>query len=114
MSKLSQFPSQPSNGPAGSTHSRRSSSPGSLLGLPLGDLGWFATLLLSLASGFTVFFAATFVGIIAILFYNTSGHHSLDFAMSYRRVGFPLGVLVGVFALLYLGGLWIRRQLRRA
>ena len=105
MSKLSQQPALP--------HSRRSGA-GVLFGVPVGDLGWFATLLMSLATGFAAFFAATFVAIMAILVYNTAGHHTLDFALSYRRIGFPIGVLIAVLAIGYLGSLWVRRQLRRA
>ena len=86
---------------------------GYLFGVPVGDLGWFATLLLSLASGFAVFFAATFVGIMSILVYNTFGHHAVDFAISYRRIGLPLGLVVAVLALAYLASLWVRRQIRR-
>lgn len=105
MSKLSQKPALPHSLPSGA---------GVLFGVPVGDLGWFATLLMSLATGFAAFFAATFVAIMAILVYNTAGHHTLDFALSYRRIGFPIGVLVAVLAIGYLGSLWVRRQLRRA
>jgi hypothetical protein len=87
---------------------------GYLFGVPLGDLGLFTTLLMSFALGFAAFFAATFCAIIGILFYNTATHHAVDFALTYRRVGLPAGLLVLVAALGYLGTLWLRRQLRRA
>jgi hypothetical protein len=87
---------------------------GYLFGVPLADLGWFTTLLMSFALGFASFFAATFCAIIGILFYNTATHHAVDFALTYRRVGLPVGLLVLVAALLYLGTLWVRRQFRRA
>jgi hypothetical protein len=86
---------------------------GYLFGVPLGDLGWFTTLLMSFALGFAAFFAATFCAIFAILFYNTVTHHAVDFALTYRRVGLPVGLLVLVLALGYLGTLWVRRQIRR-
>ncbi len=96
----------------GSTTSRTVGS-GYLFGVPLGDLGWFTTLLMSFAMGFAAFFAATFCAIIGILFSNTATHHAVDFALTYRRVGLPAGLLVLVVALGYLGTLWLRRQLRR-
>ncbi|HTD95594.1 MAG TPA: hypothetical protein VK627_01645 [Edaphobacter sp.] len=87
---------------------------GTLFGVPLGDLGWFTSLIMSLAIGFAGFFAATFCGIVGILVYNTAGHHAVDFTFSYLRVGLPAGVLIFVVAAGYLGTLWVRRQLRRA
>ena len=86
---------------------------GYLFGVPLGDLGWFSSLLMSFAMGFAAFFAATFCAIIGVLFYNTATHHAVDFALTYRRVGLPVGLLVLVVALGYLGALWVRRQVRR-
>ena len=86
----------------------------SLFGVPIGDLGWFASLLIGVASGFMAFFASTFCAIVFILFYNTIAHGAIDFALSYRRVGFPIGIMVLVIALSYLGTLWFRRILRRS
>jgi len=135
MSKLSQNPAQPlrnsnqtaenssrstestsrSGQQGGGTPSQpRAFGAGFLFGVPIGDLGWFSTLLMGLASGFAAFFAATFFGIMGILLYNTAGHHTVDFAISYRRIGLPIGITVAVLALAFLGSLWIRRQLRRA
>ena len=68
---------------------------------------------MSVAMGFAAFFAATFCAIIGVLFYNTATHHAVDFALTYRRVGLPVGLLVLVIALGYLGALWVRRQVRR-
>jgi hypothetical protein len=34
--------------------------------------------------------------------------------LTYSRVGLPAGVLVLLVALLYLGTLWVRRQLRKS
>jgi uncharacterized BrkB/YihY/UPF0761 family membrane protein len=98
----------------GSAASPRTFGAGYLFGVPLGDLGWFTSLLMSFALGFAAFFAATFCAILGILFYNTATHHAVDFALTYTRVGLPVGVLVLLVALLYLGTLWIRRQLRKA
>jgi hypothetical protein len=98
----------------GSSASPRTFGAGYLFGVPLGDLGWFTSLLMSFALGFAAFFAATFCAIVGILFYNTATHHAVDFSLTYSRVGLPVGVLVLLVALLYLGTLWIRRQLRRS
>ena len=97
-----------------SSASPRTVGAGYLFGVPLGNLGWFTTLLMSFALGFAAFFAATFCAIIGILFYNTATHHAVDFALTYKRVGLPMGLLVLVVALGYLGSLWVRRQFRRA
>jgi ABC-type dipeptide/oligopeptide/nickel transport system permease subunit len=87
---------------------------GYLFGVPLGDLGWFGSLLIGVAAGFLTFFASTFCAILAILFYNSVLHGDIDFALSYRRVGLPAGVAVMVIALVYLGTLWFKRILRRS
>lgn len=97
-----------------SSASPRTVGAGYLFGVPLGDLGWFTSLLMSFALGFAAFFAATFCAIIGILFYDTATHHAVDFALTYKRVGLPVGLLVLVTALGYLGSLWVRRQFRRA
>jgi hypothetical protein len=98
---------------SGSSTTPRTVGAGYLFGIPLGDLGWFTSLLMSFAFGFAAFFAATFCAIVGILFYNTATHHAMDFALTYRRVGLPVGLLALVVALGYLGALWVRRQLRR-
>jgi hypothetical protein len=87
---------------------------GYLFGVPLGDLGWFASLLMGTAAGFAAFFAATFCAIVAILIYNSAAHGTIDYALSYRAVGFPIGVAVLVAAYCTLGTLWVRRALRKA
>jgi hypothetical protein len=96
------------------TNSHNPNSSANLFGAPIGDLGWFASLLMGTATGFAAFFAATFCAIITILILNTSAHRSIDFSASYRLVGLPIGALVLVFSLGYLGTLWFRRQLRRS
>jgi len=91
----------------------RQSGRGYLFGVPMGDLGWFTSLLMGAATGFATFFAATFVGIVSIMVYNSTGHQALDYSYSYLRVGLPAGVLVLVVAWMYLGTLWVRRQVGR-
>jgi hypothetical protein len=92
----------------------RSFGAGYLFGVPLGDLGWFGSLLIGVASGFMAFFASTFCAIVVLLVYNTGFHGQIDFALTYRRVGFPIGVAVMAVALVYLGTLWLKRVLRRS
>jgi hypothetical protein len=75
----------------------------------VGDLGWFASLLIGTAAGFAAFFAATFCAIFGILIYNSTTHHAVDYAISYRLIGLPFGSVVLVLALGYLGTQWVRR-----
>jgi hypothetical protein len=96
----------------GLTHPRTLGG-GYLFGVPLGDLGLFTTLLMSGAVGMAAFFAATFCAIVSVLFYNTATHHAVDFALTYKRVGLPVGIVALVVTLAYLGMLWVRRQIRR-
>ena len=70
---------------------RKTLRAGYVLGAPMQDLGWFATLLMGLATGFAAFFAATFVGIVSILFWNAAGHKA-DITASYRLIGLPAGL----------------------
>ncbi len=85
---------------------------GVLLGIPLGDLGWFQSLLMGTAAGFATFFLVTFVSIISLLVYATASHQHVDYAIAYKRIGFPAGVLVLVLALGFLG-VQYARQLKR-
>ena len=90
-------------------------SPGEvfLLGIPIGQLGWFATLLMGTAAGFAAFFAATFVGIVGLLIASSVMHATPDYAIAYRRIGFPVGMVVLVGALGFLISLRVRRGLRK-
>jgi hypothetical protein len=85
-----------------------------VFGVPVGDLGWFTSLLMGVASGFAAFFTATFCGIVGILIYNSSTHGTVDYALSYKAVGLPVGLLVMVIALSFLGTMWVRRMARKA
>lgn len=94
-------------------HVEQARREGTLLGLPLGDLGWFQTLLMGLATGFAAFFLSTFVSIFVLLVYMAGAHRTPDFALTYKRIGFPIGVAVGSAALLFLGFQWTRRMVRK-
>lgn len=83
---------------------------GKVFGIPLGDFGLFSSLLLSLALGFIAFFASAFFAIFGILIYNGIGHHSVNFADSYKFIALPVGLTILVLSLLLFGTLWIRRK----
>jgi len=90
---------------------------GELFGIPLGDLGWFQSLLMGLATGMAAFFLSTFLAIFALLVYimvagKPAG--SVDFALAYRSVGLPVGAVVMALALGFLGVQWAKRMARRA
>lgn len=100
--------------PTLATSTSRNAGPGYLFGVPVGNFGWFASLLIGFASGFIAFFAATFCAIVFILIDNTAFHGTIDFAKSYKLIGLPVGLVVLVLALGYLGTLWMKRILRRS
>ena len=82
---------------------------GRLFGIPLGDLGLFSSLLIGAATAFAAFFAATFLGIVGIMIYNGTTHHSVDYALSYERGGLIAGILTLVVAWGFLGTQWVKR-----
>ncbi|GGH01897.1 hypothetical protein [Silvibacterium dinghuense] len=82
-----------------------------ILGIPLGDLGLFSSLLMAVAFGFLVFFATCFIAILALFFWNYAGHHSVNMADSYRYFALPAGVAAMALALVVLLSLWARRRL---
>ncbi len=89
---------------------------GQIFGLPLGDLGWFQSLLMGLATGMAAFFLATFLAIFALLAYimvTGKAAGDVNFALTYRAVGFPVGVVVMASALGYLAVLYVRRMRRK-
>jgi len=87
--------------------------PARLLGIPLGDFGFFSALLLALAAGFLAFFATCFLAIIGLLFWNILGHNHVNYADSYRDVAFPIGLAVLAFGLVFFTGAWLRRRVSR-
>ena len=94
-------------------HVERARQEGTVLGIPLGDLGWFQSLLMGLATGFAAFFLTTFVAIIAFLVYGMATHHMPDMALTYKRIGLPVGLTVGAVALGLLGTFYARRMKRK-
>ncbi len=98
----------------GGSTSPQTSRTGYLFGVPLGDLGWFTSLLMSFAIAFAAFFAATFCAIVVMLIYTAATHRYVDFANTYKWAGLPVGIFVLLAALIYLGSLWVRRHTRKA
>jgi hypothetical protein len=86
---------------------------GELFGIPLGDLGWFQSLIMGIATGMAAFFLTTFVAIMVLLVYMMATGKHPDFAEAYRVAGFPVGVVVMAFALVFLGVQWARRMKRK-
>jgi len=86
---------------------------GTILGFPLEGFGLFSGLLLAFAAAFFTFFATTTIAIFCLLGWNLIGHHAVDFAVSYRYVGFPAGVLVLIVALPVFGTVWFRAKMRQ-
>jgi hypothetical protein len=90
---------------------------GTPFGLRLEGLGWFTSLLMGVAAGFAAFFATTFLAIMSMLAYimvTGKPANSVDFSMTYRDFGLPVGATVMAIALAYLGTLWARSHIRRA
>ncbi len=94
-------------------HSPQTKPAGTVLGFPLEGFGLFTSLLLSFAAAFFTFFASTCLAIFALLIWNGIGGHTVNYANTYRYVGFPAGVVVLVVALPLFGALWVRARLRR-
>ncbi|HEY6489776.1 MAG: hypothetical protein WCC26_08645 [Terracidiphilus sp.] len=86
---------------------------GNFLGFPLAGFSLFQSLLLALAVAFFTFFLSTFLAIVGLLVWNGLLHHSVDFADTYRYVGFPAGVLMLLVALPLFGTLWLRAKLHK-
>lgn len=94
-------------------HSAASPRPaGRFLGFPLEGFSLFASLLLTLATGFFTFFATTFLAIVALLVWNGILGHNVDYADTYLYVGFPAGVIALSIAFLVFGSLWLRAKVR--
>lgn len=86
---------------------------GSFLGFPLEGFGLFTSLLLAFATAFFTFFATTTLAIFSLLAWNLIGGHSVNYAYSYRYVGFPAGLIALAIALPIFGVLWVRARLRK-
>jgi hypothetical protein len=81
-----------------------------VFGIPVGDFGIFASLLLSFSLGFAAFFGSTFVAIVSLLLYNQGGRHNVDYADTYKLFGLPVGLGVLALSLVFFSALGIRRK----
>jgi hypothetical protein len=95
-----------------SAHTQRPGG-GTVLGFPLQGFGLFTSLLLAFAAAFFTFFATTCVAIFALLGWNLFGHHAINYADSYRYIGFPAFLAVLIVALPVFGVLWVRAKLSK-
>lgn len=85
-----------------------------LFGAPVGDFSVLQTLLITVAAGVASFFAATFIAILTILVLTQAFHRSVDFAIAYRWIGLPAGIVMLLVTAVYLGSLLVRRLRSRA
>jgi hypothetical protein len=90
----------------------RSHTGGAVFGFPLEGFSLFQSLLLSVASAFFTFFATTCIAIFSLIGWNMIGGHTVNYADTYRYIGFPAGVLVLIIALPYFLVLWLRAKFR--
>ena len=67
----------------------------------------------ALFAAFAAFFAATFCAIVWLLIDKVATGRMPDFTLTYKWAGIPVGSVVLVLTLAYLGTLWVKRQLRR-
>lgn len=85
--------------------------PSRIFGIPLGDMGFFHSLLIACIFGAMAFFATCFVAILGLLIYNEAGHHAVDMADVYLYAATPVGCIALVFALIVLMRIWLRRKI---
>jgi hypothetical protein len=83
---------------------------GRVFGFPLKGFGLFSSLLLSFASAIITFCITTLVAIFVMLAMRMAGNTTIDFAISYRDVGFPAAIVVLAVALPFFLTLWIRAK----
>jgi hypothetical protein len=91
-------------------HPAKSPGRGVFFGVPLGELGFFSSLVIALAVGCLSFFLTTFIAIFAIMIYNGFGH-SVNYADSYKLISFPIGCVSLAASLIFFGILWLRGKL---
>jgi hypothetical protein len=83
---------------------------GTVFGFPLKGFGFVSSLLLSFASAIITFCVTTMVAIFVMLGMRIAGDKTIDFALSYRDVGFPASIVVLAVALPFFLTLWIRAK----
>lgn len=83
---------------------------GTIFGFPLKGFGLVSSLLLSFSSAILTFCATTMVAIFVMLAMRLAGGKTVDFAVSYRDIGFPAAVVVLAIALPFFLTLWVRAK----
>ena len=78
-------------------------------GIPLGDFGFFTSVLMAFTVGFLSFFLFTFLAILGLAIYNGMGHQ-VDLSASYKYISFPAACVVLAASLIFFGTLWLRRK----
>jgi hypothetical protein len=87
----------------------KNSAPAKLFGVPVGEFGFFLSLLLALTTGVLSFFLMTFLAIVGITIYNGLGHN-IDYADSYKLISFPFACVILAASLVFFVTLWLRRK----
>ena len=95
-------------------NAERGSADGKILGFPLAGFSLLQSLLLAAAAGFFTFFLATTLAIFALLAWNLAGGHAVNYAVSYRYVGFPAGVAALSAALVFFLAVWVKGKIGKA
>lgn len=85
-----------------------------IFGIPVGDFGLFATVLISVTLGFMAFFAGTFLSIIGVSIFKGITHSPVTLAISYKYISFPFSVVVLIVAFTYFMTLWVERKRRES
>jgi hypothetical protein len=80
-----------------------------VFGIPLGDFGFFTSVLMAFTVGFLSFFLFTFLAIVGVMIYNGMGHQ-VNYAASYKYISFPAACVVLVASLIFFATLWLRRK----
>jgi hypothetical protein len=81
-----------------------------LFGVPIGNFGLFASVLIAVALGFMAFFGVTFLSIFGLMIYNRAGGHHVPLDMSYKFIALPAGIFVLIVCLSGLFAIWLRRK----
>jgi len=84
-----------------------------LFGVPIGDLGLFASVIIAGALGLIAFFLTTFFSIFGLMIHNGVSRHHITLDMSYKLIALPVGLLVLVGSFLALFIIWLRQKISR-
>ena len=80
-----------------------------VFGVPVGDFGFFTSVLMAFTVGFISFFLFTFLAIFGVMIYNGMGHQ-VDLSASYKYISVPAACVVLAASLIFFGTLWLRRK----